>query len=39
MWQDLDWFEVRFRCIKCGICCIETEMELLAEDIERISAA
>ncbi|MEM0463979.1 MAG: YkgJ family cysteine cluster protein [Pyrobaculum sp.] len=39
MWRDLGWFEVKFRCIKCGICCIGTEMELLAEDIRRIEAA
>lgn len=39
MWQKADWFEVKFRCIKCGICCIGTEMELLAEDIKRIESA
>lgn len=39
MWRDLGWFEVKFRCIKCGVCCIGTEMELLAEDIRRIEAA
>ncbi|MCU7787420.1 YkgJ family cysteine cluster protein [Pyrobaculum sp. 3827-6] len=39
MWRDLKWFEVSFRCIKCGICCVGTEMELLAEDIERITSA
>jgi Predicted Fe-S-cluster oxidoreductase len=38
MWKRLEWFEVKFRCIMCGICCIGTEMELLAEDIERIAA-
>ncbi|MEZ0320185.1 MAG: YkgJ family cysteine cluster protein [Pyrobaculum sp.] len=39
LWDKPEWFEVKFRCIKCGICCIGTEMELLAEDIERIVAA
>lgn len=36
MWQDARYFEVKFKCITCGICCLGTEMELLAEDIERI---
>lgn len=31
-------YEVRFRCIRCGICCTPTEMELLPEDIERIES-
>jgi len=39
VWGDLRWFEVKFKCIKCGICCIGTEMELTAEDIRRIEAA
>lgn len=39
MWRDPTWFEVKFKCIECGICCIGTEMELLAEDIERITSA
>lgn len=39
MWSSLQWFEVKFRCIKCGICCVGTEMELLAEDIRRIVEA
>lgn len=38
MWEDASWFEVKFRCIKCGICCIGTEMELLVEDILRITS-
>ncbi len=27
---------VDFKCIRCGRCCIDTEMPLLPEDIERI---
>lgn len=38
MWERPEWFEVKFKCIVCGICCIGTEMELLAEDIRRITA-
>ncbi|ACB40658.1 YkgJ family cysteine cluster protein [Pyrobaculum neutrophilum] len=38
MWKNASWFEVKFRCIKCGICCIGTEMELLADDIARITS-
>ena len=38
LWERPEWFEVKFRCIKCGVCCVGTEMELLAEDIERITA-
>lgn len=38
MWSSAEFFEVKFRCIKCGICCIDTQMELLPEDIERIAA-
>lgn len=37
-WRSPEFFEVKFKCIKCGICCIGTEMELLPEDIERITA-
>ena len=39
MWRDLEWFEVKFKCIKCGVCCVGTEMELLAEDIRRLIEA
>jgi len=39
VWQDPKWYEVKFKCIECGICCLNTEMELLAEDIERITSA
>ena len=35
---SLSDYEVRFRCIRCGICCTPTEMELLPEDIERIES-
>jgi len=38
VWEWPEWFEVKFKCIACGICCIGTEMELLAEDIRRITA-
>ena len=38
LWERPEWFEVKFRCTRCGICCVGTEMELLAEDIERITA-
>jgi len=35
---NLHDYEVKFRCIKCGICCAPTEMELLPDDIERIES-
>jgi Fe-S-cluster containining protein len=38
VWERPEWFEVEFKCIACGVCCIGTEMELLAEDIGRITA-
>jgi Fe-S-cluster containining protein len=38
VWKRPEWFELKFSCIRCGICCVGTEMELLAEDIERITA-
>ncbi len=38
IWSDPSFFEVKFKCIKCGVCCIGTQMELLPEDIERIEA-
>jgi len=38
VWERPEWFEVKFKCIACGVCCICTEMELLAEDIGRITA-
>jgi len=38
VWSNPSFFEVRFKCIKCGICCLGTEMELLPEDVERIEA-
>lgn len=34
--DDAAFFEVKFHCIRCGGCCVGTEMELLPEDIERI---
>jgi len=37
VWKNPEFFEVKFKCIRCGICCIGTEMELLWEDIERIT--
>jgi Fe-S-cluster containining protein len=33
---DLRYVEVKFKCTVCGLCCIDTKMELLPEDIERI---
>jgi Fe-S-cluster containining protein len=39
VWSQPEWFEVRFKCLKCGACCVGTEMELLAEDIRRVAAA
>ena len=38
VWSNPSFFEVRFKCIRCGICCLGTEMELLPEDVERIEA-
>jgi Fe-S-cluster containining protein len=38
VWERPEWLEVKFKCIACGVCCIGTEMELLAEDIRRITA-
>ena len=38
VWANPSFFEVKFKCIKCGICCVGTQMELLPEDIERIEA-
>ncbi|MEL9989804.1 MAG: YkgJ family cysteine cluster protein [Thermoproteus sp.] len=38
VWSDPKFFEVKFKCIKCGVCCVGTQMELLPEDIERIEA-
>ncbi len=35
--MDETYFEVKFRCIACGICCLGTQMELLVEDINRIT--
>lgn len=36
--SDLRYVEVRFNCTRCGECCLNTRMELLPEDIERIEA-
>ncbi len=34
--RDPKFFEVPMKCKKCGRCCINTEMELLPQDIDRI---
>ncbi|MGC8571260.1 YkgJ family cysteine cluster protein [Caldivirga sp.] len=36
VFNDLKYVEVAFKCTLCGLCCINTRMELLPEDIERI---
>lgn len=36
--DDLEFFEVMFKCSSCGICCTNTSMELLVYDIERIES-
>jgi Fe-S-cluster containining protein len=38
VFDDAEYFEVKFNCIICGKCCLGTEMELLPEDVERIMA-
>ncbi len=37
VFDDTEFFEVKMNCTKCGRCCLNTEMELLPEDIERIT--
>lgn len=38
VFDEPNYFEVKFLCIMCGKCCLGTEMELLPEDVERIMA-
>lgn len=38
VWSNPSFFEVKFKCIKCGVCCVGTQMELLPEDVERLEA-
>ena len=34
--RDPKFFEVKMNCLRCGRCCMGTQMELLPEDIERL---
>ncbi len=36
IFDDPEFFEVKMNCTECGKCCLNTQMELLPEDIERI---
>jgi len=38
IFDDPEFFEVKMHCTMCGKCCLNTQMELLPEDIERITA-
>ncbi|MGC8544132.1 MAG: YkgJ family cysteine cluster protein [Vulcanisaeta sp.] len=38
IFDDAEFFEVKMACTKCGQCCMNTQMELLPEDIERITS-